>query len=205
MYGTVQHGIITEQQKLNAQNHYERSKLTSDLLLIDAGKDLFFKYTILRPSNVFGADMSNQSLYKLIGAVDKGHFFFIGRAEANANYIHVENVVEALVLISQSENTHGKVYNVSDVVSLKQFIKFIADNLQKTTPKVHVPYFLMKALGIIGNFVPKSPLKLSMVNALTNQASYSTKYIENDLGYKPSVSIEEGIKDMVNFYKNNIS
>lgn len=204
VYGTVQQGVVTEQQKLNAQNHYEKSKLASDLLVIEAGKSNLFKNTIVRPSNVFGANMPNQSLFKLIRTIDMGRFFFIGSNKANANYIHVENVVEALILACRSENTNGKIFNISDVVSLQQFVEYIAESLQKPVPRMRIPHFPMKILGMIGNLIPKSPLKLSMINALTNRAKYSTEYIEEELGYKPLVSIEQGVKELVAAYKNKV-
>jgi nucleoside-diphosphate-sugar epimerase len=202
VYGTIQQGIVTEEQELNAQNHYEKSKLESDLLVIKAGKDHLLNYTILRPSNVFGADMPNQSLFKLVRTIDTGRFFFIGSDKANANYIHVENVVEALTLVSRGENTNGKIFNLSDVVSLQQFVEYIAENLKKPVPRLRIPHFPMKVLGMIGNMIPKSPFKLSVINALTNRARYSTEYIEKELGYKPLVSIEQGIKELVAAYRN---
>jgi nucleoside-diphosphate-sugar epimerase len=77
VYGPIGSGIITENQKYNPINKYEKSKLKSDLLVLEATENRLFTSTIIRPSNVFGAKMNNNSLFELIKTIDKGFYFLL--------------------------------------------------------------------------------------------------------------------------------
>lgn len=202
VYGHLLSGRVTENQKLNPMNMYEKSKVASDKLVIEAGLNHFFSYSILRPSNVFAPDMRNQSLFQLIRAIDKGLFFFIGTKGANANYIPVENVVYALTLLGKDERAKGNIYNLSDSLTIESFISLIAKTLNRSTPKMRMPLFLMKGLGLLGNIIPGSPLTLGRVDALSTRVKYENNLIEKELNYNPVISIEKGIENLVANYKN---
>ena len=57
----------------------EKTKAESDQLVMNAARKGTFTYSILRPSNVFGPTMTNQSLFQMIEMISKGLFFFIGK------------------------------------------------------------------------------------------------------------------------------
>jgi nucleoside-diphosphate-sugar epimerase len=98
-YGPQRDGIVTETTKSNPIGVYETTKVESDELVKQAGAKGSFENVILRPSNVFGIEMTNQSLYGLMNAIQRKRFFFTGKAGAFANYIHVDNVVAALGIV----------------------------------------------------------------------------------------------------------
>jgi len=66
VYGPVTAGTVTEDSALKPEGEYEITKTESDQIVVDAAKKGGFSYSILRPSNVFGAGMTNQSLFGLI-------------------------------------------------------------------------------------------------------------------------------------------
>ena len=82
-YGQCRNEEVTEKSSEQPSSIYEVSKTISDNLVIDSG----IPYSILRPSNIFGKGMVNQSLYGLIKIIKKGVFFFIGKSGALLNYI----------------------------------------------------------------------------------------------------------------------
>jgi len=205
VYGPVYDGIVTEKNALNPNNMYERTKLISDEKVLSAAADGKFTLTILRPSNVFGPDMRNASLFALIKAVDKGLFFFIGPEGASANYIAVENVVNALILCGTNNAAKGKIYNVSDWITIEDFIKIIADGLGKPYPKFRFPLLLMKLAGKLGDKISKMPLTSGRVNALSNRSIYSNDLITNDIGYKNMAPVSTAIKSLVKRYQYPVS
>jgi nucleoside-diphosphate-sugar epimerase len=108
VYGPIGTGVITENQPYNPINIYEKSKLKSDLLVLKATEQGVFTSTIIRPSNVFGAKMNNNSLFDLIKIIDRGFYFFIGKKGASANYVTVENVIESLYLSAINKKAINK-------------------------------------------------------------------------------------------------
>lgn len=203
VYGSPSTGIISESNPLNPQNIYEKTKLTSDEIVLEAGLKNNLSITILRPSNVFGSEMRNQSLYQLIKMVDKGLFFFIGKKGSSANYISVENVVKALIICGQDTRARGKIFILSDWSSIESFIKIIARELNKPLPKIRINKVLMKLISSILCVFPKNPITLSRVDALTKRTKYSSDFIKKELNYSHSVSMEYGISKLVLSYKKN--
>ena len=204
VYGPVFSGMVYENQECKPENEYEKTKLVSDQLVFEAGRQNLFTYTMIRPSNVFGASMSNKSIFDLVKSIDKGYYFFIGAKGASANYVPVENVVEALYLAATHPNAKNEIFNISDWRTIESFTGSIALALGKREPRLRMPDGLMEVLAKATAFVPGNPLTVSRVKALSSKSKYPTDKIEQKLGYKSAVSVEKVINELVAHYIQNI-
>ncbi|CAG1769603.1 partial Aurachin B dehydrogenase, partial [uncultured bacterium] len=174
VYGSKPLQDVHEDTPLNPANAYEMSKVQADNLVLNAMNKGDLYGVIVRPSNVYGVDMPNQSLFQLIKMVKRGWFFFIGSKRATVNYIHVENVIDALILAAIAElPSNGRIYNVSDSCYLDELIAMIATALNVPCPTRRVPECLMRLIANIGDLLPRFPLRSSRVDALTYQHRYS--------------------------------
>lgn len=200
VYGPIDKGLITENQPYNPINAYEKSKLKSDLLVLEASKQQFFTSTIIRPSNVFGASMRNNSLFALTKTIDKGLYFFIGQKGASANYVTAENVIEALYLAATNSNAVNKIYNISDWCTIEDFVAMISKHLKRRVPKYRTLLKPIVLLAKVTSFIPKNPLTVSRLLALCNRSKYDINKIENELNYKPINTTNDGLKELVKEY-----
>lgn len=200
-YGPQYSGIVTEETPLNPVGIYEKTKTKSDQLVMNAAKEGIFTYSILRPSNVFGPSMTNQSLFQMIAMINKGLLFFIGKPGASANYIHVDNVVEGLVQCGKKDVARGQIYNLSDYRTIEEFVAIIADELRKPVPKLRLPEMPVRWVARLCERLPHFPLTESRVNALTNRSVYSIERIQQELGYVHQFSMEDGLRQMVKAWK----
>jgi nucleoside-diphosphate-sugar epimerase len=203
-YGQYREGIVTEETRLNPKGEYEETKVQADNLVIHAAHQGAFNYVILRPSIVYGETMSNRSLFGLIALIQKGWFFFIGQPSASANYIHVDNVVRALLLCGSAKNVKRQVYNLSDYRSLEDFVKIIANALGSKTPHLRIPELPVRLLIKLMEWIPGMPLTDSRINALTNYTIYQNTKIEQELGYNHLISMEDGLTNLVNYWQSNL-
>ena len=146
--------------------------------------------------------MPNQSLYNMISMIERGWFFFIGKSGASANYIHVDNVVEALVLCSKAHQAIGQVYNLSDHCTLEYFVANIAKLLGCSAPRTRLPELSVRMLTKLFGRIPGVPLTGTRVDALTNSAVYSNEKIEQELGYRHLLSMEDGLNDLVSYWQS---
>lgn len=202
VYGPIYSGVVNETQPYNPINEYEITKLKSDLLVLEASKTEGFTNTIVRPTIVFGSEMRNASLFQLIKTIQKGYYFFVGQEGASANYVPVENVIEAIYLSGTNPNAINKIYNISSWITIEKFIRTIAEELNVPNPKFRFPIGMIKLLAKIFSFIPKNPLTVARVNALSNRTIYSISKIENELGYLPVANVEDSIRKLVKFYKS---
>lgn len=203
VYGPHKFGTITESTPFNPIGIYEITKTKSDLLVLENMEQKKIFVSFLRPSNVYGPDMSNRSVFQLIRTIDKGLFFFIGKPGSSANYIHADNVVHALMLCGSKQEALGKIYNLSDYCLLEDLVTCISNNLGKKYSQIRVPEFLVPGLTWLVKFIPRFPLTQSRVKALTTRSYYPINQIQKELGYQHLVSMEQGIGQMVQQYLKN--
>lgn len=196
-YGRRREGVVTEQTELNPHGMYEVTKVASDALVQAASSSGAFEQAILRPSIVYGAGMPNQSIYGLTEMIRRGWFFFIGKPGASANYIHVDNVIEALVLCGNMPQATGQIYNLSDHCTLERFVAIICQVIKCTVPRNRLPKLPVKVLAKLLSFVPRMPLTQARIDALTTRVIYSSEKIERELGYKHRISIETGLRELI--------
>ena len=114
--------LVNEKSKHNPSNKYEVTKTKSDELIMNSSSvDLI--YTILRPSNVIGAEMKNKSIFKLIKWINSGFFFFIGKKDSVCTFIHVNDVVRAMMIIPFNQNSKNEIFNISYDCTWEDLIK----------------------------------------------------------------------------------
>lgn len=201
VYGPIYEGSVIENHRYNPINEYEKTKLESDILVEKASRSNYFTSTFIRPSNVFGPTMSNQSLFQLVDKINQGVYFYIGKKGASANYVPVENVIEALYLAATHKSAINQTYIISNYQPLESFVNEIAKNLNRREPKIRVPLFPIKIVANLTGFIPKNPLTINRVKALSNRTKYLTDKIENELNYSDVISVENAITNFVAEYK----
>lgn len=199
VYGPRRAGVVTECDDERPVGEYERTKAAADALVRANGSH---EYVIVQPSNVVGAGMPNRSIHQWIDMVDRGLFAFIGPAGASANYVHVTNVVEALVRCGGARAASGRTYIVSDRVDMEEFVGAIASALGRRYPRLRIPRWLARPAASFASLVPGFPLTPSRVDALSGRAVYSTARIESELGYRSLVSMEESVRELVDEYRS---
>jgi len=202
VYGPVGQGEITEDSVLNPVGQYEITKTESDKIVIDAANKGGFSYSILRPSNVFGGEMTNRSLFSMVAIIDRGLFFYIGKPGASANYIHVNNVVEGMLRCGIMPEAKGRTYNLSDHCTMEHFTEVIADALGCPHPWLRIPQPIAQLAGRTLGRIPGFPLTRSRVDALVNRSSYPISRIQQELGYQHITAMEEGLRELVEAYKH---
>jgi nucleoside-diphosphate-sugar epimerase len=202
-YGPHQTGIVSEDTVEAPVGIYETSKTQSDELVRKAAQDGAFKLTVLRPANVIGAAMPNQSVFQMINAIDRGMFAYIGRSGAMTNYVSVDNVMDALILCATRESDQTEVYNLAQPLPLEEFVEAICAGLNKPAPTLRLPEIPMRLAAWMLGVIPGFPLTLSRVDALTSRACYSSAKIKNHLGYAPKIPITDCVSQMARAWKSN--
>jgi nucleoside-diphosphate-sugar epimerase len=201
VYGQARDGLITEESALHPAGQYEITKTESDRIVIDGANRGGYSYSMLRPSNVFGAGMSNQSLFGMIAMIDRDLFFYIGKPGAAANYIHVDNVAEGLIRCATMEAARGRVFNLSDHRTLEEFAHTIAGALGRPAPWLRIPEPAARLVAATLGRLPRFPLTPSRVDALVTRSQYPIARIQQELGYRHVTSMEDGLRELVRVYR----
>jgi len=198
VYGPHQSGVISEDTPVAPRGIYERTKADADALVMEAGRLRHVaSCTVLRPSIVFGPGMPNQSIVQMARMIQRRLFFFIGRSGASANYVHVSNVADAMVLCGAAAEAGGQVYNLSDWCTVEDFVGAIADALGCQRPRLRLPEPPVRQAVRVMNRLAALPLTDSRVDALVNRSRYSIQRIRHDLKFSVAVPIPVGLARLV--------
>ncbi|MGL1930781.1 MAG: NAD-dependent epimerase/dehydratase family protein [Desulfotalea sp.] len=203
VYGPQYSGVVSEAAPVAPVGVYEKTKTKSDQLVIAASEGGAFTYSILRPSNVFGPTMTNNSIFQMFSMINRGLFFFIGKHGASANYIHADNVAEGLILCGKNPAAIGRVYNLSDHRTIESFVKIITDELRIPFPQLRVPEIIALLIAKSFGLIPSFPLTGGRVKGLTLRSVYSIDRIQSELGYTHPVSMEDGLRQTVASWINS--
>ena len=185
---------VVETTPTAPQGEYEVTKTLADEMVIQFAKTQpLFTYTILRPSNVIGKKMTNQSVRSLVNIIKKKHFFYIGSRSTIATYIHVDDVADALVLCGTEIQAREQIVNLSNDCRLSEIVNAVAKKAGIPSPTLCFPEQPIRLLAKLLSLIGKSPLTQSRIDALMNRTSYPNKKIKELLSFAPRYSIPHTI------------
>ncbi len=175
---------------------YGASKLESERVVLESG----LSATVLRLPVVYGKrDRGNVA--KLIEAIRRGRYFIVGDGRNLKSMVAVENVVDA-ALLATNKQAHGA-YIVTDArpYSQTEIATTIAELLGCHRPK-HLPRAPLLLAGRAADVVGKLtgialPISADRILKLSNNTRFSGNRIERELGFKPRVTLREGLAKVI--------
>lgn len=189
--------VVTEDTPTCPQGEYEVTKTLADELVLQACGHGSMTCSIVRPSNVFGASMSNPSLRSLGVMVGRGLFFYIGRAGAVATYVHVDDVVEVLLRCGTDPRAKGETFNLSNDCLLEEMVGGIASALGVRKPSLRLPEPLIRAGVYLAAKVVSVPLTKDRIDALVARTRYPCLKLEQKLGFVPRRSVPDSLGEIL--------
>jgi nucleoside-diphosphate-sugar epimerase len=186
-------------------DNYNASKTQAEKLVLKYNKNEGLETTVVRPSNVWGAG-DTVILPRIAMAAKKGILYPMGSGERFVTPCHVNNLVNSLLIIAENNKAPGNIYFINDGVKIP-YMEFIAKQLNASgidwTAGFSIPYKFAYAVAAILEVVfkliksKKPPVLTKMaVAALSGSRSYSIEKARTELGYKPEVKMDEGIKEL---------
>ncbi|MCH9609772.1 MAG: dTDP-glucose 4,6-dehydratase [Chlamydiales bacterium] len=179
LYGSVT-APSKEDDPIRSSSPYSASKAAFDLHLISISKVLNFPMNIIRPSNAY---CPGQLLHRIIpkavvcGLIGK-QLPLHGGGRAEKSYIHARDLARAIHLVSE-KGPLGTVYNAGPAkpTSIRDVVQTVAD-----------------VMGI-----PFEKLCEVTEDRLGQDSCYwlDSSAIKKDVGWEPTISLTEGVKEMV--------
>jgi dTDP-glucose 4,6-dehydratase len=186
LYGPVDKPA-DENHPLNPTSPYAVSKLAADMHLESMYKVKNFPMNIIRPCNGFG---SGQLLYRIVPKAAlmllKGQKFPLeGGGKVKKSFMHCSDIAESIYSVTK-DGKMGEIYNagVDEPASMRRLVELVCDYLSLDFEK-----FVEITEGRKGE---------------DKQYWLDSKKIYNHTGWKPKMSLEDGVAETVDWVKNNI-
>jgi nucleoside-diphosphate-sugar epimerase len=178
------------------KDSYGISKMIAENRLRDIASKTGMELVILRPPLVYGPGVKSNFLY-LIKTVHKGRPLPLSKVYNRRSFIYIENLVDAVITCIKHPGAAGQTYFVSDDedISTADLIRKIASALNKSPRIFPFPRLLLFTIGkIIG--------KGSSVERLIGSLTVDISKIRQELGWKPTVTMDCGLKETAEWYFN---
>lgn len=210
VYGHVVSPPANENAPLDPQNDYERTKLAGERVARSAAARANLDLVILRPSWVYGEGCPRTE--KLLRAVRKGRFFYIGNGANLRHPLYIEDFLAALLLAADADSTiAGKTFNVAgpEWLSLERLVATAAQALEVPAPRLHIPRWLgfgtgwaAEQAGALLHVHP--PISRRTLAFFENDNAFDIGAARRDLGFEPRVSWLEGVRHIVSLERPSV-
>ncbi len=201
-------GEIDETVPCHPLSFYGQTKRMGEEVVLSHGKK--YEVTVLRPGAVYGPRETD--IFEYFKMVHKGWVVNGGDGAQRVSFVHVSDLVEAILLAAHSPKAKGQVFFVSDGRSLdwNGLSALIGKTLKKPYKTFNVPLGLVRMVASLGDWVGRwtgislLPPIVSSDKVKEGGASgwvCSNRKIRGLLGFKPKFDMEEGIRNTAEFYQ----
>ncbi|HXM94127.1 MAG TPA: dTDP-glucose 4,6-dehydratase [Candidatus Dormibacteraeota bacterium] len=184
VYGDVYPGEFSdEHSELRPSSPYSASKASSDLLVLSYVRTYGFPGLITRSSNNYGPYQFPEKFLPLMitNALDDNPLPIYGDGKQQRDWLHVEDNCRGVLAVLESGRS-GEIYNIGG--------RDIEENLKVAK----------QLLRIIGK--PESLLTYVKDRpGHDRRYALSCKKMEEELGWTPTISLAEGLKQTIDWYR----
>ena len=206
--------LVTEESSLERfpwqRGNYSASKQQAESLVTDTMKSMDYPIVILRPGTIYGP---GGVVYTPMMGLSLGNklFFVFGGGKFELPLVYVDNVIDAILQSMNSGCADNQIFNVVDTerITKKLYIQKIVRKLYPKARVVYLPYFLLygmtwvqeKVLRLLG----RTPfLTTYRLICSQRQVRYGTSKIEVALGWKPRVTFDQAVAEIVFHQRDSV-
>lgn len=196
---------VDENSPLRPIEPYGNSKVAQEALAKEYADRV--PSTIVRPPGVYGPrDTEILAFFKF---VNSGISPIMGFKAKEVSLIHVRDLVQGMHLAATNEKSVGQIYFLGALerYDWKQLGEVASKVMNKKTWTIKIPHFMIFTLGFLGQILESwfgmdVALNKDRANRITRPSWYcSSAKAARELGFKQTISIEEGFKMTVDWYR----
>ncbi|MCY1695869.1 dTDP-glucose 4,6-dehydratase [Curtobacterium sp. SL109] len=185
VYGSISEGSWDEERPLEPNSPYSASKAGSDLLARSYHRTHGLNLSITRCSNNYGPYHFPEKVIPLFvtNLIDDVHVPLYGEGNNIRDWLHVDDHTRGIAMVL-TRGRAGEIYNIGGGTELT--------NKELTE-------LLLEATGKDWSYVDR------VADRLGHDLRYSVDIskIQAELGYEPQVPFEQGLADVVQWYRDN--
>lgn len=205
------HGHVTqipsdESSPFNPGDEYQRTKLEGEQLVWSFCREHDLPFSVVRPAGIYGP--GDFRLLKLFRSVQNGSFPMLGTGKVNYHLVYIDDLVKGFMLCGSHENALNQAFFFGhrDFISLNDMTALIAKLLNVKPPKWRFPVWPVYAAAVVCEaacypFKLNPPLFRRRVDFYTHNRSFTIAKAQKLLGYEPSLSLEQGFRNTIAWYR----
>jgi dTDP-glucose 4,6-dehydratase len=190
VYGTARYVPIDEKHPFQGQSPYSATKIGADRLAESFYKSFNLPVTIVRPFNTYGPRQSARAVIPttITQLLSGNEQIKLGNLTATRDFNYVKDTVRGFIEIAKSEKTIGEEINIATQQEIS--VEYLAKELIKQ---------INPNAKIICDEQRIRPEKSEVERLLG-----SNEKIKRLTNWHPRYTLEQGLKETINFFENNI-
>ena len=173
---------------LRPTNIYGSTKASSTIMLHQIAQNSNIDIVTLRPFNIFGEGEEQHKLFcEVIIKILQNEKVELTKCNQHRDYTYISNIIDGLILAAENQTVKNQIFNIASGKThpLKYYIEKIFD-ISGTTSK-----------PIYGAIPQRTDERMKQTVDITK--------IKKVLNWEPKISLEEGIENTINWYRENLS
>lgn len=206
VHGDVEHPPANEDAPLAPGDIYQITKVEGESIARKAGAGAGVEIVIARPSGIYGP--GDRRLLKLFRGVARRTFVVLGDGRIYYHLTHIDDLVEGFRLCGEVPQAAGRTYILAgaETPRLNELIALIAAEAGVKPPRLHLPVWPVWLAGaaceaICAPLGIEPPLYRRRVDFFTKSRAFDISRARGELGYTPAVSLREGIRRTLDWYR----
>ncbi|MCB9260051.1 MAG: NAD(P)-dependent oxidoreductase [Ignavibacteriales bacterium] len=165
--------------------------------------------TICRAPAIYGERETD--IYAMFQGVQKGIMTLVGFNNKKLSLIHGRDFVNGIYLASLSEKAKNEIYFISSekIYDWPTISDAMENAIGKKALRIRIPHFLIYSIGAIShffNYFSSKPATFNLEKArdfVQENWTCDVTKAKNDFGYSQQISLEEGMKSTVDWYREH--
>lgn len=190
VYGTAKYVPIDEEHPYQGQSPYSATKIGADRIAESFYRSFDMPITIVRPFNTYGPRQSARAVIPTIitQLLSGAQEIKLGSLSPTRDFNYVKDTVRGFIEIAKSDKTIGQEINIATQQEIS--IGELAEELIKQiNPNAKIVC---------------DEIRLRPENSEVNRLLGSNKKIKELTNWEPKYSLEEGLRETIEFLKKNI-
>jgi nucleoside-diphosphate-sugar epimerase len=175
----------SEEDQGDPDGIYGRTKREAELRILDVGRESSMHVSILRPALIYGPKVKG-NLQLMMQGINKGWFPPLPETGNRRCMIHVDDIVQALLLLTNEKKTNGEIFIATDgrKYSSRNIYEIMRCVLGKPPLNWSIPKYLFSVIALIS-----ANLRYK-IDKLLGDECYSSKKLES-LGFKAQKQLRQ--------------
>ena len=188
VYGTAKYVPINEDHPKQPQSPYSASKVAADAIALSFYHSFDLPVAVIRPFNTYGPRQSDRAVIpSIISQVLTKDKLTLGNTTPTRDFTFVTDTAEGFIKVAESEKSVGMEINIGSgqEISIEDLIK--------------------KIISLVGRdiVIEHDKERVRPSHSEVERLCADNTSARNILGWAPKVSLTHGLKETINFIKNN--
>ncbi len=208
VHGNIDDPPGGEDAPIQPADYYQQTKYEAEPIVNEYNQN-GMKTVILRPAAIYGPG-DPERFFMISKRVARGSFPMCGNGKTYYHPLYIDNLVDAFMLAMEDGKGEGGTYLIADeeYVEIKEIVKKTGKALNID---VKIKYYPIIPLIIVGHIFEKvcKPFRITppifprRVDWYRQNRAFKIDKAKKDLGYKPKVGLDEGLRRTGQWYRAN--